>query len=540
MYRKSLLKVTTVLVAGFILVSSFAGCASKNKTDEVTGTTATATSSQQQEEVKKDPVELTVMSFKADKMALTEDAPVYKAIKDKLNIKLKTIFTNWDGYNDKLNVVMASGDIPNIFHAQGVDNMPQFISWVKEGFLLPISDHTAKYPNIDKALKKFDSFKQCTDGNHYALPVISNLTATSSALNDHVLWIRKDWLDKLGLSIPQNIDEFYNVAKAFATQDPDGNGKNDTYGYTCSEGGIWWNYPVFNAFNTSTERFKKLNGQWVPELIQPETKEAIAFLKKMYSEKIMDPEFSINTGDKKKEKFIAGKVGMMVMNGNWMYNDIYDKLKKAYPDKDPKSILAYTSGIAGKDGNKRLDGFPNFWLETFISGAAPQEQIDKSLELLDFLASDEGLTLCRYGIENVHYKKEGDKFVNLVTEKNENGSQMGIVELDGTAALITFFTWGNELVPETTPNRDEYLACGAEGNKIAQLNPLMGLYIDDKALPGEVMKTATDYMNTEVIKLIISKNDLNSEWDNFVKTWLAKGGQKVWDETNKKALEEGR
>lgn len=61
------------------------------------------------------------------------------------------------------------------------------------------------------------------------------------------LFIRKDWLDKLHLQAPKTLDDFYNVAKAFTLNDPDGNGKNDIYGFLRVDqlrrgllfGGVW-------------------------------------------------------------------------------------------------------------------------------------------------------------------------------------------------------------------------------------------------------------------------------------------------------------
>ena len=46
---------------------------------------------------------------------------------------------------------------------------------------------------------------------------------------------RQDWLDKLGLKYPETLDDMKNVLIAFTNNDPDGNGKNDTYGYTAEK-----------------------------------------------------------------------------------------------------------------------------------------------------------------------------------------------------------------------------------------------------------------------------------------------------------------
>ena len=66
------------------------------------------------------------------------------------------------------------------------------------------------------------------DGKVYGMAISPNLT------EGQVMLIRQDWLDSLGLEAPTTIDEFESVIAAFTNEDPDGNGKNDTYGFTFS------------------------------------------------------------------------------------------------------------------------------------------------------------------------------------------------------------------------------------------------------------------------------------------------------------------
>ncbi|WP_158289358.1 extracellular solute-binding protein [Paenibacillus flagellatus] len=484
------------------------------------------------------PVELTLMAFESAEVAKSDDDPIYKALQEKLNIRLKVVSSPFNNYNDKLNVMIASGELADLFYGDGIGNLEQFHTWIEEEIVLPMSDRSAGYPNLDKALKRFDMYKAATGGKHYGLPITSYSDIDKPVYNDHTMWIRKDWLDKLHLQVPTTIDEFYQVAKAFAEQDPDGNNKADTYGYGSSDGS-WWFYPILNAFGTSQDRYKKVDGKWVPEVIQPETKEALAFLKKLYDEKIMDPEFMINNGEQLIEKFVAGKVGIIFKNGSMFYNTFYDKFEKAYPGRDPKSMFVAGGVMKGKSGAKRLDGFGNFWMTTLINNQIGEEKKKKALELLDYLASDEGMRLMRWGVEGRHYRKEGDKFVSLV-EKDENGVQKTLAKVAPTARLKTLITWDNGFVPENTRNREEVIKAGREGIENANVDPLFGMVIDPKALPPELTKTLGDYVEETFVQTIARSKQFDADWEKFVKTWLSKGGQKAWDETNKKALEEGR
>jgi hypothetical protein len=229
----------------------------------------------------------------------------------------------------------------------------------------------------------------------------------------------------------------------------------------------------------------------------------------------------------------------MIGNGSWHYNDIYKKFQSAYADKDPKTMFSYSGIIAGKDGNKRLDGFSNYWYFTMINQKAAEDKKVKSLEMLDYLCSEEGRMLMRWGIEGTHYKKDGDKYTSLLGNDDKGNPQV-LSAVDPTCKLKFLVTWDSDYIPENTQNRDEILKCGREGIENSNPDPLVALALDEKAAPAETSSAIWEYTKETLVKIIAKSKDLDKDWDEFVKSWLAKGGQQVWDETNRKALEEGR
>lgn len=340
-------------------------------------------------------------------------------------------------------------------------------------------------------------------------------------------------MDKLNLPIPKTIDDFYAVAKAFTEKDPDGNGKNDTFGYTSSSGGVWWQYPIFNAFNTSMDRWKKKDGQWTPEVLSEETKETVTFLHQLYVEKIMDPEFMLNTDDKKIEKFITGKVGMIINNLNaTFYNDIYKKFKQAAPDKDPNATFTWVGTLKGQTGIQRMDGSSNFWCETSINAGISDEKRKKSLELLDYLLSDEGQNLMLNGVEGIHYKKDGDKIVPIMSDKDK--------AKDKAFSLKGLVSWNTDYIPDSTPNKAEILAAAKSTGDYAVPNPLEFLSISEEALDTSIPNQLGDLVNEQIIKLIVNSKDVAADFEKFKAEWLSKGGSKFIEEMNKEASLEGR
>lgn len=126
----------------------------------------------------------------------------------------------------KLSTAIMSGDYPDIFDSTG----SEYKNYVDSGVVADITEAYEKYASEE--LKKYMNFdggmaleSLYVDGRLYGLPKVGDPYSSV-----HVMWIRQDWLDRLGMKVPETMEELKEVAHAFTYDDPDGNGKNDTYG----------------------------------------------------------------------------------------------------------------------------------------------------------------------------------------------------------------------------------------------------------------------------------------------------------------------
>jgi multiple sugar transport system substrate-binding protein len=124
----------------------------------------------------------------------------------------------------------ASKDLPDVF----INDSAALGTYQSQGWLLPV-DRDALAGAGSIADGDWDSV-QGVDGVHYGVPFSRQTFGTM---------VRRDWRENLGLDVPQTWEELSALADAFATQDPDGNGKDDTYGMvvpgTTERGYIaWW------------------------------------------------------------------------------------------------------------------------------------------------------------------------------------------------------------------------------------------------------------------------------------------------------------
>lgn len=258
-------------------------------------------------------------------------------VKDNLNIDTKVTWQAATGtnYEQKVNLAISSNDLPDALVVKDT----QLRAMVKAGQLEDLTDAFNRFasPAMKSYMEKTNgvSAEAVTfDGKMYAIPSIQ---VHSDGV--HQMWIRKDWLDKLGLEPPKTMEELEQVAKAFVEQDPDGNGKHDTIGVAGQQNGgrLYANFlestnntygldPIFGAYKAYPGYWLKDDaGNPVYGSILPETKEALAKLRDMYADGLIDKELGIRKSAS--EPVVNGNAGIFFAPW-WMgYGPLPDAIK---------------------------------------------------------------------------------------------------------------------------------------------------------------------------------------------------------------------
>ncbi|MGP4038489.1 extracellular solute-binding protein [Gracilibacillus sp. D59] len=254
-------------------------------------------------------------------------------VKENLNIEVEHAFTaSPSNYDQKVSLAIASNDLPDAMVVGPVE-LRQLVEADQIADLTEVYENYAS-PAIKEIIDSSNgvALENATfDGKIMAIP-----NSQASADGVHNLWIRKDWLDKLGLEPPKTIEDFKAVAKAFVEQDPDGNGQDDTIGlagpdtsnklyanFLESTNNLYGFDGIFSALHAYPGYWiEGDDGQPVYGSILPETKEALSVLRDMYSEGLIDPEMGVR--EDSGESVISGNTGMF-FGPFWMpYGPITD------------------------------------------------------------------------------------------------------------------------------------------------------------------------------------------------------------------------
>jgi putative aldouronate transport system substrate-binding protein len=211
-------------------------------------------------------------------------------------------------YNQKLGLSVNSGDIPDMFAVS-----PAQLELYQEAGLL--TDLTAIYEKEASATTRDIlaqdpvALKSATiKGKLWGIPLTDASVATAS-----VLWVRQDWMDKLGIKAPTSMADVLNISKRFTENDPDGNGANDTFGLCVDKGlfsAIAGLQGFFNGYHAYPGIWTEQDGKLAYGSVQPEMRAALLALQEMYKAGQIDPEFGVKDINQLTETIAQGKCGM--------------------------------------------------------------------------------------------------------------------------------------------------------------------------------------------------------------------------------------
>lgn len=328
------------------------------------------------------PVKIHILN-RVNAEVVVDDNPIIKELEDKLNVEIEYEAPPINNYNEKLQISMAAGNIPDIIYNWGGADT-NYEQWAGDGLLAELDDKIQNYPNIMATVPEeyWPAIRSTKTGKIQAIPKC-NLD------NYWGLVINQQWLDNLGLKAPANLQELKEVAHQFTYNDPDKNGKDDTYGLTSVGTGI---VPLQAAFGL-IDGVKDTDGQYKIGQKKSGYIPYLTYLRDLYADGSMDPEFFTNEYAVDEDKLAAGTAGIKM--GHQV--DVPGMLAKA-PDAFER--FTYIAPPANDNGERNCYITPSMWGAWMISADA---DVDKCLELLDYGMSKEGFILMSLGIEGVNY-----------------------------------------------------------------------------------------------------------------------------------------
>ncbi|GAB2570986.1 extracellular solute-binding protein [Gracilibacillus alcaliphilus] len=432
--------------------------------------------------------------------------PYMEYIEENVNVDIELIYPPAEAYEERLNVIMASGDLPDMLFSH---NPSWFVDYVNQNALEPLDDLLKEHGQNLLDNIPAEAWENVTiDGNIYAVPRITTYPG------DHIMYVRQDWLDNLAINPPKTLEEYEDVMRAFVEEDPDGNGKNDTMGLIIGEN-LARTQPFFGAFGIQRSQWVERDGELVYTSTLPETKEVLELLRNWYSEGLIDKEWALNSTSNIEEKIANEDVGLFSAHWYDTRGPIQTNLQNN-PDAEWLP-LEYPEGPGDQSGTAGPHIVSGYSVIPVTS-----ENPEAVIRMLDFMIG-EGYTTLKFGFEDDVWQMEGDEMVTDFEKHNDHLYRLTLAEV-------------------VEPDNMDYVnlrldSLGKHFNLVDNLERA-----SEHAIKSEFLGTPTPSMGryaatleqteVEVFTNIIMGNLSIDDFDVFVNDWYANGGQDITDEVN--------
>lgn len=379
-------KLVISMLAMAMLTATMIGCSSTEQTDSG------------------EVLSYTLFANEWQKYTGTEHDRILSEVEKKFNVSLNLTGAPSDGWEEKLTLMINTGEIPDMFFFR--PGSTQYRMWVDSGVILPYDDYLKNTEYLKQIFAEPIYNNLSYNGKHYFLPMIT--------LNNHAMYYRKDWLDNLGMKTPETLEEYEEMLKAFTENDPDGNGKNDTTGLTLSKVQGWLS-SFYATFGMKYGWNKTADGSsYEPYYLTDNYADMMQWLREMYSNGYIKTEFFLDSDQQKRSDFFSGKAGVLLDNAG----NTVDVIARSLKEGCPEAVIDVMRAPNGPGGKGAMVSYGEFYGGWNISSQA--QEPERLVAMLDYLMSPEGQDLRLYGIEGIHYTvQDGQKVFNAEECANE-------------------------------------------------------------------------------------------------------------------------
>ncbi|MEE2522220.1 extracellular solute-binding protein [Pseudarthrobacter sp. J75] len=472
-----------------------------------------------------DLTKVSIMAPYLEAQPPASDGAVHQKLEELTGKDIEISWVPNASYGDKQNITMASDDIPQLMVF--TTKSSAFIKNAEAGAFWDLTDKLEKYPNLKTNTPEVQA-NSSINGKVYGV------FRARSAMRSAVMF-RQDWLDKLGLEAPKTTEDLYKVAKAFTEQDPDGNGQNDTYGITIPKwGGLGTNspYDLIEEWYGAGNRWTEKDGKLVPSFETDEFLEANAFVKKMISEGLVNPDFATFDPTKWNEPFLNGKGGIII-DVDSRVSQIINLFKQTNP-ADFENKVGFVGNLEGPDGELHAhptDGYAGF-IAASKSQVRTEAELDKVLEFLNEMNSEEVAVLLNNGIEGVNFQVV-DGAAAPITPETPEGKAVN-TDVKSYAQLGINVRGNNFYLPKQASEYeqqvyDKRLEVTANDLKSAVYNPAAPYVSETYVSKGAQLDNIVSDARIQYLAGQIDEQGLK----DAIKLWNTSGGDKVKEEINK-------
>ncbi len=396
-------------------------------------------------------------------------------------IEIELVQVPEGAYAEKLNLMLLGGDIPDLIYFQGGDEVI-----ANQGLLVDLLPYVNASSVMQDVLMEFNM--QRLENYPYLLWIAPPRGRTAV--------VREDWFEEAGGEVPETIDDYYELFAAIKANHP------DTFVMTDTGNTARMDYTFDHAFGL-TATWVMEDGGYVYKKVSEGERDKLEFYQRLYAEGILDNEYVTTAWDTMEDKLYTGQVGLVYGTAGIVLDIYNDKLAE---NQGVNLVPLPPAQGVGQGYSVSSAKETRGW-----AISATSEHPDLVFELLEFMASDEGQFLDRYGLEGIHYTMDGDTVVFTEEKSNWWPRFHEVMSWDAPTPMLG---------PAGLTGWD-FLLEYSVGDP-------------DFPIPEELSPTwdALENLYKEYSYKIISGEYSISRFDDFVEEWYALGGDRVTEYAN--------
>ena len=421
------------------------------------------------------------------------------------------------GGEEALSLMIASNDLPDVMLTNLANQAGGVQKYVDDGVIIELTDVMDKYaPNFKAWMEKDDQIRKMSlsdDGKKYFFPCIRYENKLRSYRG---LVIRKDMLDKYNLSVPETMDDWYNMLKTFKN-----NGVSAPLSYMIDYyepvGGFLSAYGVVADFYLD-------NGKVKYGYLENGMRDGLKTLAKWYKEGLMDEDI-VNSANTVDANLLNGKTAATyTTSGGGM-----GKYLRAGKEQDSAFDLVGVSLPVLEEGAKNKFSASVFPVTYDNNGFITSQctNVELAARFLDFGYSEEGHMLMNFGKEGVSYEmKDGYPTYTDIIMNNPEGKSVGDVMTE-----YIFGNWSGPFAQDEAyieqynnlPQQNAALTLWGENLKTDNMLPPLTFTSAESSRITSIMNNVKTCADENLFKFIMGIKSVDKDYDSFVKELKAFG-----------------
>lgn len=439
-----------------------------------------------------------------------DDNEIILAIEEYTGTKLDITWVPQDAFEEKINTLMASKDLPQITVIRE-NQSSGFINAARSGMFWDLSPYLDQFENLSQIDPNVYANVQ-TDGKQYLIPRIRQ-TARFGGI------IRTDWLENLGLEMPQTIDDLEEILRAFTEDDPDGNGQDDTIGISMNDTELKNVSTLLAVYCGGINDWAmQEDGTFISEYNTDIYTDALTRLRSWYEAGYINKDFPIN--DDETGNFTSGYAGCM-----WLGNieDATSRLTKLTEVNPDATVDVFQILTDGEEGEKHLVGYKGYTgcIAVPTTSVETEEELLQVLDFLDKLGDPEMCDLFNYGIEGETYTVEDGGVVQTDEQLVIYGQKYNQLR-----QITPFYTWQNLKLATTTPLAEKITGLMNENTQYTVFNPTLSYISETYTELGGSTGELETFIIDSITNYVIGELSLD-EYKNQVEQWNEEGGEAI-------------